>query len=385
VYSLDTGDTVQTADVIIGGGGLAGLACAIQLAKKGYRVMLIEKENYPFHRVCGEYISMESWNFLESLGYSLSNLQLPRISQLQVSAPNGKLLTQALPLGGFGISRYKIDNDLAALAGSNNVQLMEGVRINDIAYLNEGFTITTSNCIFYAPVVIGSFGKRSNIDTKWQRPFIQEKSRGLNNYIGVKYHLQTDFPDDTIALHNFEDGYCGISKIEGNSYCCCYLTTSANLKKCGGNIAEMEKTILSKNPYLKEIFQNARFSWKEPVTIAQISFEKKEQVWNHILLAGDAAGMITPLCGNGMSMALHSSKIASNLIHRYLQKEISREKLEEEYKLLWNRLFAKRLATGRLIQKAFGKPFLTNLFLTTLAPLPFVKTWLIRQTHGSPF
>ncbi len=58
-------------DVAIVGGGLAGLSLSILLSKKGYQVILFEKEKYPFHKVCGEYISMESWNFIESLGLNL--------------------------------------------------------------------------------------------------------------------------------------------------------------------------------------------------------------------------------------------------------------------------------------------------------------------------
>src|ERR1051325_9877761 len=96
-------------DIAVVGGGLAGLSLSIQLAKKGYSVVLFEKEKYPFHRVCGEYISRESWNFLENLGYPLSDLDLPMINNLIVSAPDGKFIEQSLPLGGFGISRYKID------------------------------------------------------------------------------------------------------------------------------------------------------------------------------------------------------------------------------------------------------------------------------------
>src|SRR3954469_26020423 len=58
-------------DVCITGGGLAGLASAILLGRSGYKVILYEKESYPFHKVCGEYISMESWNFLRNLGLPL--------------------------------------------------------------------------------------------------------------------------------------------------------------------------------------------------------------------------------------------------------------------------------------------------------------------------
>src|SRR5258708_13449414 len=101
-------------DVIITGGGLAGLSLSIQLVRAGYRVALFEKETYPYHKVCGEYISLESWNFLEELGLPLSDWNLPIIRRLLLSSPNGQSLEQELPLGGFGISRYKID---AALAG----------------------------------------------------------------------------------------------------------------------------------------------------------------------------------------------------------------------------------------------------------------------------
>ena len=72
-----------------------------------------------------------------------------------------------------------------------------------------------------------------------------------------------------------------------------------------------------KNPFLEKIFTESNFLFSEPATISQISFDKKSQVEHHILMIGDAAGMITPLCGNGMSMAFHSAKIAFENINLY--------------------------------------------------------------------
>src|ERR1700712_4635347 len=103
-------------DVTIIGGGLAGLALSIQLSNKGYRVALFEKEQYPFHKVCGEYISLESWDFLESIGLPLDDMNLPVIKNLIVTSPDGTTLKEKLPLGGFGISRYMIDNKLKDIA-----------------------------------------------------------------------------------------------------------------------------------------------------------------------------------------------------------------------------------------------------------------------------
>src|SRR5581483_10467168 len=116
-------------DVIIAGGGLAGLGLSIQLVRAGYRVALFEKEKYPFHKVCGEYISLESWNFLEELGLPLSDWGLPVIRRVLVSAPNGEYIEHEVPLGGFGISRYKIDAELAGIARSSGVTVREGVKV----------------------------------------------------------------------------------------------------------------------------------------------------------------------------------------------------------------------------------------------------------------
>jgi len=84
-------------DVAIAGGGLAGLALSIQLAKAGYSVVLFEKDRYPFHKVCGEYISLESWNFLEELGLPLSDWGLPVIRRVLVSAPDGESKANEVP------------------------------------------------------------------------------------------------------------------------------------------------------------------------------------------------------------------------------------------------------------------------------------------------
>ena len=70
-----------TYDVGIVGGGLAGLSLAILMRRKGYTVILFEKEAYPFHRVCGEYISRESAPFLRELGIDIELLQRPMIDK----------------------------------------------------------------------------------------------------------------------------------------------------------------------------------------------------------------------------------------------------------------------------------------------------------------
>lgn len=372
-------------DVAVVGGGLAGLALSIQIRKKGYGVILFEKEQYPFHKVCGEYISLESWDFINDLGVDLDAMKVPIITKLQVSAVNGRLLEQSLPLGGFGLSRYRLDNVLVQIARAEGVIVLENTKVTDIVFSFDHFNIETSLQSYHAKVVAGSYGKRSNIDIKWKRIFSMAPKNKLNNYIGVKYHIKTDFSPDTIALHNFKDGYCGIVKIEDDNYNLCYLTTAANLKKSKGDIKEMERSILCQNPRLKKIFTESEITFSTPLTISQISFDKKSKVENHVLMVGDAGGMITPLCGNGMSMALHGSKIAAVHIHNFLKKNITRAEMEKRYTLQWNRQFGQRLIMGRRIQRLFGRKWLTNLFISMAKPFPKFISYLVSQTHGKPF
>jgi flavin-dependent dehydrogenase len=367
------------------GGGLAGLSLSILLAKANYRVALFEKEKYPFHKVCGEYISFESWNFLEELGVPLSDCNLPLIRKLMISSPNGKYLEQDLPLGGFGISRYKLDSTLAEIAKANDVHLFEENKVSDIVKEELLFNVKNAAGNCHAKTVCGSFGKRSNLDIKWKRNFTLTKNNKLNNYIGVKYHIMTDHPNDLIALHNFKNGYCGISQIEENKYCLCYLTTAENLRLNDNSIEKMERNVLQKNHFLKKIFTESTFLFPEPITISQISFEKKMQVENDILFVGDAAGMITPLCGNGMSMALHAAKIAFHCIDDLLQNKTGRSEMEKNYEEQWKKLFAKRLRTGRMIQSFFGNEFLSNLLISSVKPFPKFVSFLIKQTHGEAF
>ena len=121
-------------DLAIIGGGLAGLATAIEQANKGRKVILFEKKQYPFHKVCGEYISNESWSYLEYLGLPLTEWKLPQSNQLKVSSAQGKELNQKLNKGGFGISRYFLDHKLADLAKSKGVELHENTEVKKITY-----------------------------------------------------------------------------------------------------------------------------------------------------------------------------------------------------------------------------------------------------------
>ncbi|MFZ1858484.1 MAG: NAD(P)/FAD-dependent oxidoreductase [Chitinophagaceae bacterium] len=371
---------IKETDILIIGGGLAGLINAIHLSKSGLSVILIEKNEYPKHKVCGEFISNEVLPYLQHLEADPMAIGAKKIDRLVISTTRGKTIETKLPLGGFGISRYTLDHFLFQKALQNNCTVIQDA-VTEVIFTNDIFrVITNKGEVFTAKVLIGAYGKRSKLDVKLGRSFIKNKSP----FIGVKTHLKGDFPEDLVALHNFKGGYCGLSQVENGDINVCFLANYKTFQR-HRNIETYKQEVLYKNKHLKSIFENSVPVFEQPLTISQISFSNKSPVEQHVLMCGDAAGMIHPLSGNGMAIAIHSAKIASELIIKYFNKEIkSRAELETTYSKKWNNEFKKRITTGRVLQSFFGKDNLAQIVMYGVTHIPGILPAIIRQTHGKP-
>ena len=370
----------HSADIIIIGGGLAGLVSAIHLSKAGLQVTLIEKNEYPKHKVCGEYISNEVLPYLQQLGADPMTTGAKKISRFLLSTTRGKTIEATLPLGGFGVSRYTLDYFFLQKAIENNCTVIQDT-VLDIHFADDIFQVKIKEGNnLSAKIVIGAFGKRSNMDITLNREFIKNRSP----FIGVKTHLRGSFPDDMVALHNFKGGYCGVSQVENGNLNVCYLANYNSFQQ-HKNIDVFNKEVLYKNPHLKNIFENSVPVFEQPLTISQVSFSNKTTVQHHVLMCGDAAGMIHPLCGNGMAMAIHSAKIVSELLIDFFNGKIkARCQLETAYSQQWNAAFKKRINTGRILQSFFGKDNLARAIMYGLTHVPGMLPAIIRQTHGNP-
>ena len=364
-------------DIIIIGGGLGGLTTALHLSGSDVKVCVIEKNVIPHHKVCGEYVSNEVLPYLRSLGIDPISHGAKKINEFTITDRKGISLNVDLPMGGFGISRFALDNLLYQAVQKTATVFFDTVV--DVEFDKECFTVITKNGkTLTSGFVVGAFGKRSNLDVFLKRKFIAHKSP----WLAVKNHYEFDFPINTVALHNFKGGYCGLSKTESNVVNACYLTTFKAFKKYG-DIDAFQKKELSKNPYLKEFFEQAKPIFGKPLTIGQISFDEKSAVENHVFMVGDSAGLIHPLCGNGMAMAIKSAQIFCKL---YLEMKrnapVKRAELEQLYAQQWQATFNQRLKTGRWIQKTLQYPLTSKLGFFAAKTFPFLIPKIIEKTHG---
>lgn len=253
-----------------------------------------------------------------------------------------------------------------------------------IDFEKDKFEVVTSyHGIYQSKFVIGAWGKRSGLDKRMDRSFIEKKS----GWMAVKAHYNLyDFPNDLVALHNFPGGYGGLSKTENGSVNFCYLASYESFQK-EKNIEGFNANVVSKNPYLKQFLNKAEPLFKKPLSIAQISFQSKSPpVFNHIFMCGDSATLIHPLCGNGMAMAIHSAKLASEIIlEAFSDDTFARDRIEKKYIVAWNKAFHHRIWWGgSQFQKLLLKPELSNKVMKIVSKSQTLFKLMVKRTHGKP-
>ena len=369
---------MKKIDVIIIGGGLAGLTAAIHLRILGFEIQVVEPNPYPKHKVCGEYISNEVKPYLTSLGIDVHEAGAKDIKRFQLTNTKNKSIEADLPLGGFGISRYTLDKLMADRAIELGVEIIQD-KVTNVTYGGNSFKVELkkSSSPLISTLVVGAYGKRSALDKNLGRRFIKERTP----WIGVKSHYEGTFPEDLVSLNHFEGGYCGLSNVENQIVNACYLIHQSTFQKYR-NIEDVQNNVLSANPFVAEFYASSKMLFDKPISISQIYFGKRDLVYNHILMIGDTGGMIHPLAGNGMAIAIHSAKLASESVALYLEGKMSKEEMENKYSAERKKAFAKRIRAGAYIQSLFEKQKLSHQLMQLVHYVPFIVPSIIRLTHG---
>ena len=364
-------------DVIIVGGGLSGLTAAIHLSKSGLKVLIIEKQSFPRHKVCGEYLSQEVLPYLDWLGLDLFQKNPAIIKRVEVSTIRGNLIKSKLEQGGIGISRFTLDTFMLEKAITNGCILMQDTVLSINQLELSARVLTEKHGLIRARKVLAAYGKRSNLDISQNRPFLRKDS----SWLGIKAHYRGNFPTDLVALHHFRGGYCGVSKVENSIINICYLTTYESFKKAK-NIDAFQTQVMSENPFLRKLFNSCEAIF-QPISIGQVSFAGKNSTESDLLMLGDTAGLIHPFCGNGMAIAIHSAKLAAELVIENLAEGNLNSELSRKYSRLWNREFKKRIDRSKVWAALIGNESASEILLGALTLLPFMLPLIIKQTHGN--
>ena len=388
--------TTMTYDVILIGAGLAGCSAAIQLAQRGHQVLLLEQQHYPTHKLCGEFLSVEVLATFEVLGISATVKQAGAvpIHRSLVTTATGQRFESSLPGVALGLSRYHLDLILLQRAAAVGVTCQTGALVTGVTgTLTQGFTVTTPHDRFTARLVMGAYGKRSRLDRALQRPFLERSAP----FVAFKGHYQgVEFPA-TVELHAFPGGYCGLSPIEAGQVNLCWIAhkdavlpqpdPSSDSPPSSHPVSPPSNPVLAQNPRLAERLESLSLVRGSTQALTQITFTLKEKFHRDIWMLGDTAGMIAPLCGDGMAMALRSSELAVPLAHAFLKEGLRDEQrcrtLKQHYTHRWNHEFNTRLSLGRLMHYGLINPHLAQVGVALCQHIPPLGTALIRSTRGT--
>lgn len=374
----------RSADVIIIGAGIAGSSCAIELARQGHRTLLLDRQQFPRHKTCGEFMSPETREMLEHLGIHLLKQQITPSSMdhARITMPDGGEIEAPLPGFAYGISRYELDQQLHQQAHVAGAEILTKVNITSIQQLEDHRYVVEvkqgdERICYEAKAVIGAHGSK-----KLRGSSSAEGLRDETIYVGVKSHYRgIDIPA-RVELYFCDGGYVGISPIENDTVNVAALLKLDSVQGSGKSVPEILQAAAKTNTDLAARLAEGEAIQGTQVSVAPLQLSNVPEPWSDYPHIGDTMMVIPPLCGDGMSVALRSSIVCARWTNAYLKDEIGYTTWQSEYTLEANREFAPLLRRARTIQNlAFAK---TNRFYPALARIfPGLATYVVKATRLS--
>lgn len=372
----------RSYDAIVVGGGPAGTGVATRLARDGYNVALIEKSSGRRERLCGEFLSPELVRLFDDLGVlgQVAEAGAQTIRSMRLTSVSGASAHSELPSQALGLSRATMDQVLLENARKNGVTIVDGNRVTSVSgTADSGFDVSTNVAgALRSRIVVGAFGKRSSLDGVLKRSHLGK----VSPWVAFKIHCETVDVGQTIELHCFQRGYCGLSMVEDGSANACWLMHSDDLKAAGGRPATALSEHLSRNPILAERLSTESFGDASFLSAGQLTFRARGCFHGDVALVGDAAGMISPLCGDGIAMAAESAALLASSLSQWLAGRRSYDWVRADYSANWSNRFESRLAIGNAIQRLLVNEAAANRVVRLARRFPNVVARLFEATRG---
>ncbi len=363
-------------DVAIVGAGLAGGSLALRLARDGLDVALVDANTFPRDKICGEFLSPESWDAFDDLGLTdeIQKLDYQPIHRVRLSTPRGREVFAEVvgPDGrpGIGLTRSTLDDLILRKARLDGVSVFEGTRIS-APIIEDGRVVgmtarsSTGDALsISARATVAADGRQSTLVK--QAGSTRARSWFRPGLFGLKRHFHLDDLDEgeqpgTVGLHLISGGYGGTCRVEGNSTNLCALLPEATVRSRRGDLDRVASECLGTNPALARLLAGGepRGDWK---TVAGVRVQVSRPNLPGILFVGDGQGTVDPLGGQGMTMALLGAEALVPFIKAGLRRGgVGLDaKLQAEWHHAWHERFDRRITLCRAFHHFLIRPTLTD-------------------------
>src|SRR5437764_5584823 len=350
----------MNVDVAIVGAGPGGSTLAALLARRGVSVALIDRDAFPRDKLCGEFLSYDALPVVDALGVALPDA--PHIARCRIVARH-RTYDFDLPHSARGVSRMLLDDLLfrtAVAAGATPITAVatelragevvlasspagpgsfrRGAGGGDAAHPAAG----TAALRVRARVVAGAWGRWGRFDQQLARSFVRDRA---HRNFGFKRHYRGATDASVIELHSFRRGYLGVAAVEHGVTNICGLVHASRLAHHKGRWDTFVDEIRGEEPALESMYARYTPAQEGFLSSEPVIFRARSAVEHGIFMVGDASGIVDPLTGNGMAMAIQSALVAAPFVVDALGQD--RARAENAYRQRHHDLFAKRLHCSR--------------------------------------
>jgi len=314
-------------DVAIIGAGPAGSSAAIQLAAKGYSVALLDKEQFPREKLCGDFLNPVNWPMLRELKVERAVLAGPHEKISIFRFTSFSLEEAEIPLSadrddavvGLGLRRFDLDYVLLERGRSLGITVLDGWKPQELERQPDGWILKADKSDVFgelgARMLIGADGRNSWVA---HHLGLADPAAMQGRSVGFQFRLKcTNRSTGKVEIHLFPGGYAGVVGLDGDT-----ATLGLAIEKHrlldGRPKQSLLESILPQNPWLKEMLRGARVI--EVRSTYPVYFPPRRAYSDGVLLVGDAARVNEPVTGEGIYFALKSGALAARTIDQAFRK-----------------------------------------------------------------
>ena len=298
-------------DVLVAGAGPSGSLTALILARAGAKVCLVDRARFPRDKLCGDTLNPGSLALLgrHALTADVRARALP-ITGMTVTGP-GASVESDYPGGVCGVSltRRELDALLVRAAVAAGARFEEEVTVLGAAVEKDqviGIRTTERRGVRQARMVIAADGRASRVGASVGLTAFARRPR---RWAFGAYFEGVDGLTTRGEMHIRPGGYVGIAPLPGDLANLCVVRELRG----GGATVDQNAVLgqaISSDPLLQDRFRRAR-QVTPVVVLGPLAVEARSSGLPGLLLAGDAAGFVDPMTGDGLYFALRGAELAA--------------------------------------------------------------------------